>query len=256
MVLVSNLFFIILFSFSLSFADETKTIDLKKAEVTSPQQDKKEEKIVKDPLEDINQELPKKILTGADNRANKKHSVFVSYTPIDTWVPSKLGINYSFIESRTTTWDVGFDRGSIGFGYLLVDIASISDQRFTLLRTSYGKRNSFFLTYGLNYYKFSAHIGSKRLAGMTGNERLSAELINIESLGLTFGIGNRWQRKNWIFGINWVSIHVPVVSLKAETGFFSTSNNPDDEEHVRDIIDTIKSIPTFSILKLHVGYSF
>lgn len=191
------------------------------------------------------------------NRAKKSHSVYGHYTFIDTWMPSKKGLSYTYIEDSSVSWDLSWDHGSLGLGWFLSDISKIEEDRITLLRTSYSERNSFYFTYGFNYYNLNANIGSNLISKIVGNQNIaSLDVIQIKSLGASFGIGNRWQFEDWVVGVNWISLHIPVIALKSNNKFLDYATDQDDRDSIEDAINIIKRIPTFTVLKIQVGYSF
>ncbi|MCJ8276443.1 MAG: hypothetical protein HRT44_10505 [Bdellovibrionales bacterium] len=238
-----------------SKSDKAK-VESSQKEETKKESTSKEEVLLADPTGNQKKKKKKKSGSSRRNREGKRHSIIGSYTPLDTWIPSKFGLQYTYIQNPSTSWEVSWDRGSIGYGFLFVDIASIKDQRIQVTRTSYSKRNSFYLTYGLNYYQFKATLGSALLSTVTGSTVPNIDVLEISSLGGTFGIGNRWQFKNWVLGVNWVSIHVPLVILNSENAYTSNTTNQSDGQTVQDVMDVVERIPTFTAVRVQLGYSF
>ncbi len=190
------------------------------------------------------------------NRLSNDHAIVVNYSLIDTWIPAKYGLAYSYFPSPESTWELDWNHSSLGVGALSVNFAEMTEDRISLMKKSFSKRNSFYWAYGLHYYRFQAHLGDKYLSQVTGQPGMSIDLLKVSSLGVSFALGNRWHFENWLIGFDWLSLHLPLVVLDTQSKYIDYASNENDRNTVRDTIDVIKSLPTFTALKFQVGYSF
>src|SRR5690606_37663613 len=127
------------------------------------------------------------------------------------------------------------------------------EKRYTLQARRYGG-NSFNWSFGLVYNDFNARLGGDML------DRFGAEIkssFEVQNLGLTSGIGNRWQWQNGItLGIDWLRLNVPVIETNVRDDVLDDIGNSGDRDDVKKVIGTLNRIPTFVLLGLHVGYTF
>ncbi len=207
------------------------------------------------------QEVVKKgvaILDSArENRASSAFGVAVNYSLFDTWIPSKYGASLLYNRSASSTYELEYLRASISYDFKGLDIGKISEQRLSLLWRSYSTRNSFSFNTGLNYSMFNIHVGDSLLSSVAPNERSSVDIINIRTLGFTWGVGNRWQTANGVvWGFDWFTINIPLHTVESESPFLSATTKDSDRDKVDDLITIFRHLPTFSILKAQLGYSF
>ncbi len=203
-------------------------------------------------LESVNQTMGQSRF----NRLAKNHAVALNYSLIDTWIPAKYGLAYAYFANPETTWELDWNHSSLGVGALSVNFAEMTEDRISLMKKNFAQRNSFYWAYGLHYYRFQAHLGDKYLSQVTGQPGMSIDLLKVSSLGVSFTIGNRWHFENWLIGFDWLSLHLPLVVLDTQSKYIDYASNQSDRNTVRDTIDVIKSLPTFTALKFQVGYTF
>lgn len=155
------------------------------------------------------------------------------------------------------SWELSYARGSISSPFFLVDIGSVSDTHMSLLYRSYSKRNSFAVIYGLNYYNFDAHLGGKYLSSISSGDPREYNLLSVKSFGVTFGLGNRWQLRNGLsLGVDWFHLNIPLSVFEADADYLRSNADQDDKNEIDDVLNILKRVPTFSLLKLQVGYTF
>ena len=188
-------------------------------------------------------------------REAKSTSWTGSYSYLDTWTLGKLGTALSF-QSASYAWDVDYQRGSIGLS-AVADIGELKEDRLLVVRRSYGSRSTFNWFYGFFYNRFRVEIGDEILSKVTSGAFPNVDLLEIQTAGLSIGLGSRWQRESgFTFGVDWFQMNVPVLTLKEESAILNSDADESDKEDVRDTINFFEHFPTFTIGKLYIGKSF
>ena len=195
-------------------------------------------------------------MTSRELRELNRHSFLVNYSFFDTWIPGKYGATYAFNASPSGSWEVEYLRGSISVPFFIEDLGKITDQRLTLMYRSFSQRNSFSFLYGANYSSFKFQLGPDYLATITGGNASTFDVVSVETLGITWGMGNRWQINKAIISFDWFVINIPVVVLESEAPFLEATASESSKEDIRDVLDIIEKFPTLAILKFQLGFSF
>ena len=192
-----------------------------------------------------------------DHRANSEYLFLLNYSPIDLIIPSKMGLTLGLINDVDQTWELEYLKGSISVPFIIEDLGKMSDERISLVGRKYFGNNSFNMSYGLSYYKFSMHLGDELLSRISGGSYPSIDLIEVQSLGAHIGIGNRWTfDHNITFGIDWISWSQPLTTIREKNEYNKIATDPDDIDDVDQAIDAISVFPRFSLFKLQFGLLF
>lgn len=179
-----------------------------------------------------------------------------SYSYFDFWTFGKTGIAGSW-QSSENAYDLIFQHGSLGYGFSLFDLGKFSEDRFQALKRSYNNRNTFNWYYGLYYNKFDLVFGDKIMNTISSGAYPNSELLKIETVGVTFGIGNRWQfESGFIIGIDWAEINWPLYIIEKKAAMLESNASESDKQTVRDGMDVLSRVPAFAIGKISLGYSF
>lgn len=195
-------------------------------------------------------------MTSRQLREAHSHNLLVNYSFFDTWIPGKYGATYAFNANANGSWELEYLRGSISVPLFIEDLGKITDQRLTLMYRSFSQRNSFSFLYGANYSSLKFQLGPDYLATITGGNLSSFDVISVETLGLTWGLGNRWQINKAIISFDWFVINIPVVVLESEAPFLEASASESSKQDIRDVLDVIERFPTLALLKFQLGFSF
>lgn len=192
-----------------------------------------------------------------DRRAEAQYYVLGNYAPFDLIIPSKYGFTLGLIQGIDSSWELEYLHGGISVPFVIKDLGKMSDDRFSLIKRSYLGNNSFNISYGLSYHDFSIHLGDKLLNNLTGGNYPSIDLIQIQSIGLNAGVGNRWSfDHNITVGIDWISWSQPLVITKKQNSFSDYATNQEDRDNVETAVKWISYLPRFSVVKLQVGILF
>lgn len=179
------------------------------------------------------------------------------YSPLDLFIPQKIGISGSYIATAQKTYEFEYLRGKIAAPSFFKDLGRMTDEKISILARNYFSRNSFNLSYGVTYFRFKVHLGSEYLQSVTASERANVDVLNLESLGVNVGVGNRWAVTEHIsFGVDWIELYQPLVETKRETGFVDKTNDNSDRDAVEDALDYITKFPRFTFFKVSLGATF
>lgn len=210
---------------------------------------------------DFTKEKAKKVHSdfsvGREVRSERDWVIMGNYSYLDLWIPGKQGITFGYRFDESATLELEYLTGEYSFAaFLIDDLGKFSDKRLSLLYRSYNKRNSFNWLYGLFYEKVEIYLGSEFLEGVTDFDP-KVDLVDIQTAGITWGLGNRWQFKSgFALGVDWFVINIPLVTLNKEAAYFSSSASQKDKDKVDDTMSTIAKFPTFSVIKFQIGGSF
>jgi hypothetical protein len=195
--------------------------------------------------------------TSASRRSQSQYLVLGNYAPIDLIIPGKYGITLGWVRNPADTYEFEYLKGSVSVPFLIEDLGAMSDERISLNKRAFAERNSFNITYGITYFDYSIHLGSKILNRLTSGSYPSVDLIESQSLGINFGIGNRWTfDHNITLGVDWFSWAQPLVVISEKSAFLDYVSNETDKKNVEDALDAISYFPRWSVLKVQIGMSF
>jgi hypothetical protein len=211
------------------------------------------EDIAKDASKGVEQ-VKQALNTTRENRAAREWTITGNYNFFEMWVMTKYGFTLGWNRSPSSTYEFEYMKGSIGLGKYGIDLADISETRMSLLWRSYGKRQSFNFITGLYYNELEAGFGSDFLSSVPGGY---VEVLGIKTLGVTWGLGNRWITKGgFVWGFDWFAVHIPVLILEKNDDYLQVSSSQDDRDEVSDAIDIFTHLPALGALKLQLGFSW
>lgn len=180
------------------------------------------------------------------------------YSPIDLIIPSKIGAAFGYRPGSGTVFELEYLRGTIAIPFLIDDIGSFVDERFTLLVRGFSDaKSSFNFFYGASLVHTKLTLGSALLGRVSGQIPSGYDVMNFMSIAPVIGIGNRWKFNNGItFSVDWVSLTQPIAVLKEDMPLYDSVSDAND----RDDLDTFKKVvsyfPRLTLLKLELGFSF
>ncbi len=245
---------LILVSLNLSAAEDNVVVDKTKAAY-----DKTKEVFgqAKDAVVDATETVTDKIAYTQIKRGMSDYYVLGAYSAVDLLIPGKYGITVGLNNTVDRTWEFEYLRGSYSLPFILEDLGEMKDERFSLMTRSYSGRNSFHISYGLSYFKYSIKLGNEIISRVPGANASSVDLIELESLGANFGIGNRWAFRNgFTIGVDWLAISQPIFMTKKRNAFMDYATNEDDKKNIEKAGNTIAKFPRFTAFKVQMGYTF
>lgn len=194
--------------------------------------------------------------TTRDHRSTADYFIMGYYSPIDLLIPSKYGLSAGLITDADRTTELEYLRGSISVPFVVEDLGSMKDERFSIVRRHYFGRNSFNFGYGITYFDFTIHLGNKFLDQIQ-QAYPSTDLVEAQSLGFNLSIGNRWTFfRNITIGVDWISWAQPIFVTNKKAAFLDTSASEQDRKDVDKALDVITYFPRFSFFKLQLGILF
>lgn len=192
-----------------------------------------------------------------ENRASKNWTITGNYSLYEMWVLSKKGITFAYTPDASISYEFEYMKGSIGFGYFGIDIGEIKEQRISFLARSFNQRNTFNFLAGVYYNKLDITLGSDLLKTLSSDERLHVDLMDLETMGLTWGLGNRWQtKKGFVWGFDWLVINIPLRTTKQKVPYLNSTATENDKDEVKDALKVLKTFPSFGVVKIQLGVSF
>ncbi len=209
-----------------------------------------------DKSKDVLKSTGEVLASAKDFRAERHWIITGNYSYLDMMVPGKYGLTVGYVKDPANTYELDYMRGSFGLGWLGVDIGTIKEQRLSLLWRSYNKRNTFNYQMGLNYNIFDVHLGSKLINKLVG-ANYDYSVMNIETLGISWGLGHRWQTKGgFVWAFDWLQVHMPIVVLRQDTPFIDATPDNNDRDNAKTTVNIIKRFPRVVALKLQLGFTF
>ncbi len=188
-----------------------------------------------------------------ENRSNSKNTLMLGNQIITTWIPSKYTGSYTYNFNEKWSLEGEYSWASFSTKFVGIELGEISESRSTL-QARYYLSNSFHFSFGGVYSRFSAKLGNDYLDTL-GNKITTG--FSAENLGVTLGIGNRWQWSNGItLGVDWIRINYPLVTTKIDDNSLNDVADSADRSDLKDSLKTFNRIPTFVLFGLNVGYSF
>ncbi len=179
--------------------------------------------------------------------SESRFGALISYSLYDMWLPAKYGGILSYGTDKRN-YELAYEKSSIGFGSLLDNIGSVSDERLHLTTRSFKYSNSFNYQYGISYNRFAVNLGKAFV---------NTDVFEARTLDLVWGIGNRWKIKSNIeIGVDWLRVFYPVKVLSLNDKALDNVSNKEDKEDLENVINLVTNIPKFTIFHFEVGYRF
>ena len=183
--------------------------------------------------------------------SGKRWGAFGTFAYADTWLPGKLGATVSYGDD-SRVWELAYQSASYSFDVIIDDLGEISDTRIHLSTRSFTWDTTFNFQYGIYYNSLNVSLGNS----YTKYAGVDSESVEINTAGVLWGVGNRWHWENWAVGADWFKVFWPLAIVNTDTKFLSETSKDSDEEDIRELVDGITSIPTFTLVHFEVGYRF
>ena len=241
----------LLFTFTAMAQDTTETKTETKPETKS--ETKTETPPVIKNIEKAAEEIKDQVRNTDFHREHSHHTFMGGYEFLSTWLPFKLTAGYTYIFNKEWSLEAEVGRGAFGTGVFGIDLASVTEYRYSLLARRY-KGNSFNTIFGIYKDNFRGKLGSDMLDDMTDT---SIDDFRVEVVGVTVGLGNRWQWGNgFTLGVDWIRMNAPIFGSKIDDDVLDNIENDSDRDTIKSGIDKVSKVPTFVLLGLYLGYTF
>lgn len=220
------------------------------------------EKNALETAQDMTQDSLKKVdqaLTeSAQIREKNNYGLFLNYSPIDLIIPHKIGLSLDVTSSdKMNLFEFQYLKSSISAAAAGIDFASLSEQRISFLNRNFTSGSNFNWYYGLSYISLQARLGDIFMSSVGQNSGIQTDMLTVDSLAFDIGLGNRWYFQNGVsFGIDWLGLSQPFISLKKEQHFTDYSSNAQDKHDVETFLNVASIFPRIYLLKFQLGYNF
>lgn len=208
---------------------------------------------VDDSLKTANQVLTE----SADLRTTKDYGLFLNYSPIDLIIPSKIGGSFYIASAdKMNQYEFQFLTSTLAISSS-VDIASMTEQKFSVFNRNFYQGSNFNWYYGVSYATLEAKLGSEYMNSIPPSQRIDSEMMKIHVVALDIGVGNRWYFENGVnFGVDWIGASQPIATVKKDQHFTDYTTNQNDKDDLEKFLSLMTSLPRIYLLKLQLGYSF
>ena len=204
----------------------------------------------------VKQAYESSVERAVQSRAEQRYFGGLLWAPIDLPVPSKIGGHVGYYKNANKSYELEYLRGSFAIPFLIEDLGSIVDERLSLrARTFYG--GTFNVFYGFDYMRFRVKLGNDILDLISPNTVPNVDLLDLQSVGAHFGVGNRWALGNrGYIGVDWFSWTQPLVQTYRKAPILGTAADEDDKDDVRAAILIIQYFPRMTLLRVGAGLTF
>lgn len=240
---------IILLLITISFSNiaQAQSLQEKKTDLKNVKKEKSETLINDD------KKISKELAQSEFELIENTYGTYITYAMYDTWLPFKLGLLLSYGKKKNRLYEFGYQKASYGFKISGFELGNISDTKIYLTTRSHTWKSSFNFQYGLYYNAFDLSLGRSYLDSVGGNY----DIIKIHTIGAIWSVGNRFGWKNGVsFGIDWFRIFYPFKVLESNSDYLDDTNNTENKKDIKELIDTISNVPTFTIFNFEIGYRF
>ena len=190
------------------------------------------------------------------HRDNSNITVMLGYAPIDMILPSKLGGSVGWNDGAEASYEIEYMGSKLSVPFVVKDLGSFSDKRISIIKRSYKSRNSFNFHYGVSYFDTDVAVGNEYLSSATNVPR-NLDLIGIKSLGVIWGVGNRWNFKpGFTAGVDWISWAQPLIVLSREDRLINYVNDEGTRDALKQALNLSSYVPRFTLLKVQFGWTF
>lgn len=210
----------------------------------APLHDKVKEKI---------QEIPAKSKFTREHRSETQHTLLLGHQLVSSWIPFKWAGSYTFNFNSSWSLEGEFSRGYWGYGVIGLDLASVSEKRFSIMLRRYWG-NSLHGVLGIFRNEFEAKLGDDYVEDLSNK---SIDEFEIYGNGLVLGLGNRWQWGNgFTLALDWVRMNIPLIENRVESDVINNLSDNQKTKVIKNLINKVSDVPTFVLFGISLGYSF
>ena len=182
----------------------------------------------------------------------KKWAIYGNYAYVDTWLPGKFGLTASYGD-KDRVYELAIQQASYSFDILVSDLGNITDRRIHLTTRSFTWGTSFNFQYGAYYNSLEVNLGNS-YTDLVGDKY---DVLKVETLGVMWGVGNRWTWDNGIsLGFDWFKVFWPLMTLNENTDYLDEVPAGSEKDDAEELSNAIANIPTFTLSHFEIGYRF
>jgi hypothetical protein len=181
----------------------------------------------------------------------------LSYAPVTPglFVPLKHGPQLAYIVNRNWTVEGDYQSGNFGFNFAGVNFASFRETLWVMRGRWYPDTNSFHFFGGIGRRDYRLSIGTE-----WAKEHLpspNADLLRVRQPVLEIGLGNRWQwRHGFTVGVDWASVYWPILANKTEAPMLDGLSDGATKRSIERALSRLTKVPSFSVAKVSLGWTF
>jgi hypothetical protein len=169
--------------------------------------------------------------------------------------PIKYGLGFTYVRDPNWIWDLSYIKGGLGFGVAGLDFGGFDESLLTLTGRYYPRSGSFNWIIGVSRHAYRVSLGNDFVSRLGGPG--ATDLLRVETLGLQLGLGNRLTfRDQFWLSIDWLTLNIPITTLRAEGPSYDAYNSSNDRRVVNDALKLMEGLWTMTFLKTSIGYSF
>ncbi len=170
-------------------------------------------------------------------------------------VPFKYGLNAAYTFTPRLAVEASYLTGSLSVGIGSIDVGSFDESLLAVSGRFYPFSGSFNLIFGLAQHSYKVGLGSALVSRFTGP--VETDILDVKTLDLQLGLGNQWRfYESFWLGIDWVTLSFPIATLQSRSPALEAYSSERDRQNVEDVLSILRKIPTATVLKTSIGWSF
>lgn len=187
----------------------------------------------------------------------KSVSASVIYAPFDLIIPGKIGASIGWRKSPQQFFELEYLSGKVAVPYMIAELGSMTDNRYSALLRTKESDSSFNLIYGLTFFDFNILLGDRFVNTVSGGRTMAIDVVTAQSIGVTFGFGNRWNFGDKAFvGLDWFTWSQPLIAVNNKSPFLDQASASSEKDEVEKATKILAYFPRISLLKVSFGMRF
>ena len=168
-------------------------------------------------------------------------------------IPVKYGPKVGYWANDDWLLEASYITGTFGVSAWIADVGGFTETIISLdARYFSGKTFNWIL--GVGSQSYTANLGNELVSRFSGAGTF--DVVSTRTLGANLGLGNRWDWTGITFGVDWLVVHIPLTTLKAEAPPSDYIPNQSDRDKVDSVLKFLRYIPTAQIARVSLGYEF
>jgi hypothetical protein len=190
-------------------------------------------------------------------RGNTSYYLGANYSYFDLILPAKFGASVAYQKDANKVYELDYLYSSMKVPFIIKDLGKLAETRISLIQRNYFDTNSFNAYIGIFHNEVKLTVGNALLARIPNTNYPNIVVLEIETVGVSLGVANRWQYENGIaLSIEWFGWAQPLLVTKKDTAFIDAVSDSDDKKNIDKAVGVISYFPRLSFCKLQLGYAF